>query len=78
MHGVGCGDGAPGSVARWDGFAAAPQTRRSGSQVVVRDAAESDCSVHERSFGHDLIRLVWQDPCYSFPLSAGDVPCARL
>lgn len=69
--------GAPGSVARWDSFAAAPGLAGPGRRSSLA-APPTATTALMRELRPWLIRLAWQDPCYSFPLSAGDVPCARL
>jgi hypothetical protein len=48
-HGVGCGDGSARQHCALGRLRGGTQTRRSGPQVVVRDAAESDYSAHERA-----------------------------
>jgi hypothetical protein len=65
-HGVGCGDGAPGSIARWAGFAAAPRLAGPGRRSSLAGPPKATTALMSELWPW-LIRLAWQDPCYSFP-----------
>jgi hypothetical protein len=73
--GDGCGDGARGSVARWDGFAAAPRLARPGRRSSSATPPKAT-TASWASFAHDLFAWRGRAPALAFPLSAEDVSCA--